>query len=50
MSIFSKEARKLLMLAFIIAVPFSLVACETMEGAGEDLEDAGEAIQEKANE
>ena len=27
-----------------------LSACETIEGAGEDLEKAGEAIQDEANE
>ncbi|AAV81730.1 MAG TPA: entericidin, EcnA/B family [Idiomarina loihiensis] len=28
---------------------FGLSACETMEGAGEDIENAGEAIQDEAD-
>lgn len=27
-----------------------LVACETVEGAGQDLENAGQAIQQESNE
>ncbi|WP_343044160.1 entericidin A/B family lipoprotein [Sneathiella litorea] len=38
------------MIGFIALASLSLAACETMEGAGEDIEDAGEAIQKKANE
>ena len=36
-------------LLVVIAV-FGLTACETIEGAGRDLEKAGEAIQDEANE
>ena len=32
------------------AVLLSLVACETIEGAGQDIENAGEVIQEESNE
>ena len=37
---------KLLLITF--ATVFSLVACNTMEGAGKDIEKAGDKIQEKA--
>lgn len=36
-------------LLLVVAV-FGLTACETIEGAGRDLEKAGEAIQDEANE
>ncbi|RUO77277.1 entericidin A/B family lipoprotein [Idiomarina seosinensis] len=36
--------RRLLMLSFVLG----LASCATIEGAGEDLESAGEAIQESA--
>ena len=50
MNFVSKEARVILMLGLISLASLSLAACETMEGAGQDLEKAGEAIQKKANE
>ena len=50
MSFISKEVRHIFMIGFIALASLSLAACETMEGAGEDIEDAGEAIQKKANE
>ena len=34
----------------MILMMFGLVSCATIEGAGEDLESAGEAIQEEAEE
>ncbi len=34
---------------FITAISLSLPACNTMEGAGEDVEAAGEAIQDAAD-
>ncbi|MFD2632589.1 entericidin A/B family lipoprotein [Idiomarina piscisalsi] len=36
-------------LLLVVAV-LGLTACETIEGAGRDLEKAGEAIQDEANE
>lgn len=38
--------RRLLLVAFV----FGLAGCATIEGAGEDIESAGEAIQESAEE
>jgi predicted small secreted protein len=32
----------------MLATVFALVACNTMEGAGKDIEKAGDKIQEKA--
>ncbi|WP_300317261.1 entericidin A/B family lipoprotein [Idiomarina sp.] len=34
----------------VVVAVFGLTACETIEGAGRDLEKAGEAIQDEANE
>lgn len=44
------DARKLL-LAFVLAglSVLALSACNTVEGAGEDVESAGEAIQDSAD-
>ena len=50
MKFISKETRAIFMLGLLVLASLSLAACETMEGAGEDIEDAGEAIQKKANE
>ncbi len=50
MGIISKEARVIFMLGLFALASLSLTACETMEGAGQDIEKAGEAIQKKANE
>nr|WP_288901615.1 entericidin A/B family lipoprotein [uncultured Sneathiella sp.] len=49
MSVVSKEARVILMMGLLVLASLSLGACETMEGAGEDIEDAGEAIQKEAS-
>ncbi|MAZ02022.1 MAG: hypothetical protein CMN56_02680 [Sneathiella sp.] len=38
-----------LVLALFTMSALSLTACETMEGAGEDIEKAGKAIQEEAD-
>ena len=38
--------RRMIAIFFI----FSIAGCATIEGAGEDLESAGEAIQEEAEE
>ncbi|WP_353890873.1 entericidin A/B family lipoprotein [uncultured Sneathiella sp.] len=37
------------MMGLLVLASLSLGACETMEGAGEDIEDAGEAIQKEAS-
>jgi predicted small secreted protein len=39
----------LLSLSAIILMSLSVTACETMEGAGRDIEDGGEAIQRAAD-
>ena len=33
----------------LLAFVFSLAACNTVEGAGEDINDAGDAIQDAAD-
>jgi predicted small secreted protein len=33
----------------IAAMPLALNACNTMEGAGEDIEEAGESLQDAAD-
>lgn len=42
------EVRKYSWLALLAASLFTLTACNTMEGAGKDIEEAGEEIQEEA--
>ena len=37
------------LLGFALAVLLFFPGCQTMKGAGKDLENAGEKIQEKAN-
>jgi predicted small secreted protein len=34
---------------FLTILSFGLCACETMDGAGRDIEHAGEAVQKSAN-
>ncbi|WP_430472861.1 entericidin A/B family lipoprotein [Thalassospira lucentensis] len=41
--------KKFLAVAMITGMGFGLAACETAEGFGKDMEDAGEAIQEEAD-
>lgn len=41
-----RKITSIALLAALIAVVFSLSACNTVEGAGKDLERAGEAVQE----
>ena len=36
--------------ALILAATLALAACETMKGAGQDLETAGEAVQQSSTE
>lgn len=36
-------------LALLVLGGFSLSACETFEGAGRDIENAGETVQDAAN-
>ena len=33
---------------FLLTAPLALTGCNTMEGAGEDIEAAGEAMEEEA--
>ncbi len=40
--------KKTLSILFLSALSCSLVACGTMRGAGEDIEDAGEFVQDAA--
>ena len=44
------DVRKYSWLALLAASAFALSACNTMEGAGKDIEEAGEEIQEEAAE
>jgi predicted small secreted protein len=45
------NVKRLLSLGFLMAaLAGSLTACNTVEGAGKDIEEAGEEIQEEANE
>lgn len=44
-----KELFMLLRALLVGVAILGLSACETMEGAGQDLEKAGEAIQDEAN-
>ena len=42
--------KRLLAAGFLAVSVASLSACNTVEGAGKDIEEAGEEIQEEANE
>lgn len=45
------NVKRILSLGFLMAaLAGSLTACNTVEGAGKDIEEAGEEIQEEANE
>lgn len=44
-----KTVSSLLAMLFVAGTLATLVGCNTMEGAGKDLERGGEKIQEKAN-
>ncbi len=41
--------KKLLMLLVMALVMVSATSCNTFHGAGEDIEDAGDAMQDAAN-
>lgn len=41
--------RRLLTLAILAVGAISLSACNTVDGAGQDIENAGEAVQDAAN-
>lgn len=45
----SKYVHRLLTLALLLIASTQLVACNTMEGAGRDVERGGEAIQDAAD-
>ena len=40
---------KTMLITLIGATAFVLAGCNTLEGAGEDIEEGGEAIQDAAN-
>jgi predicted small secreted protein len=40
---------KLMLLLVLTIASFGLCACETMGGAGRDIENAGESVQDAAN-
>jgi entericidin A len=40
--------KRTLSLIFLSLITFSLTACNTMAGVGEDLQEAGEEIEEEA--
>ena len=46
----SKLVRILVLLAVLLASQLLLAGCETMEGLGRDTQEAGEAIEEEADE
>ncbi|MAL78773.1 MAG: hypothetical protein CMN55_06605 [Sneathiella sp.] len=48
MLLIQKQFRFLVLAIFAVSA-LSLTACETMEGAGKDIEKAGEAIQDEAD-
>lgn len=37
------------LIALLLAGTFTMAACNTVEGAGKDVESAGEAVQDAAN-
>jgi predicted small secreted protein len=41
--------KKLLSLFLALTALFSLVACNTVDGIGQDIEDAGESMQDASN-
>ncbi|MGB0720357.1 MAG: entericidin A/B family lipoprotein [Bdellovibrionales bacterium] len=44
-----RNKAKILTIMSLVVIGFGLSACETMEGAGRDIEHAGEAVQDAAN-
>lgn len=47
-----KEEEKIMrkaLIALLLAGTFTMAACNTVEGAGKDVESAGEAVQDAAN-
>lgn len=43
-----KKMKKFLLAALLLTGSFALVACNTVEGAGEDIEAGGDAISDTA--
>lgn len=41
--------QKFKLISIFIMLMFTLNACNTMEGAGQDMQSAGEAIEDEAN-
>lgn len=46
----SKTARLLVLLTTVLAVHFSLIGCNTVKGAGQDVKAAGSAVEKEAKE
>jgi entericidin B len=46
----NNNIKRILAASFLAVSVASLSACNTVEGAGKDIEEAGEEIQEEANE
>jgi predicted small secreted protein len=42
------QKKKIMTVIFIALIGLSLTACETMDGAGRDIEHAGESVQDAA--
>lgn len=45
----NRTMMRVLGLCLVLTAMFSVVGCETMEGAGQDVENAGEAVQDAAD-
>ena len=43
------QKKQVLTLAFLAVTGFGLSACQTVDGAGRDIEKAGESIQDSSN-
>ena len=43
------KKKQILTLAFLAVTGFGLSACQTVDGAGRDIEKAGESIQDSSN-
>lgn len=42
------QKNKIITILVLVAIGLGLTACETMEGAGRDIEHAGESVQDAA--
>lgn len=41
--------KKLLVLVVLLGMAFAVTSCNMIKGAGQDIEDAGDAVQDAAN-